>query len=87
MAAFIDTTKGEASAADSAGLPVHTDANLQPVSGLPHSFEVLRHVWIPMKDGVRLAARVWLPQVSPAHKCRSKCCCTATVFQSSIATH
>jgi hypothetical protein len=26
-----------------------------------HSVRVLRHVWIPLKDGTRLAARVWLP--------------------------
>ncbi|WP_149563665.1 CocE/NonD family hydrolase [Streptomyces cacaoi] len=27
-----------------------------------HPVRVLRHVWIPMRDGVRLAARVWLPE-------------------------
>lgn len=26
-----------------------------------HGVRVLRHVWIPMRDGVRLAARIWLP--------------------------
>ncbi|MFG3254542.1 CocE/NonD family hydrolase [Streptomyces sp. NPDC048172] len=26
-----------------------------------HPVRVLRHVWIPLKDGTRLAARVWLP--------------------------
>lgn len=26
-----------------------------------HPVRVLRHVWIPLKDGNRLAARVWLP--------------------------
>ena len=32
------------------------------VEDLPHSVEVLENVWIPMPDGVRLAARVWLPE-------------------------
>ena len=27
----------------------------------PHTVEVLQHVWIPMRDGTRLAGRVWLP--------------------------
>ncbi|WP_406115097.1 CocE/NonD family hydrolase [Streptomyces sp. NBC_01014] len=26
-----------------------------------HPVRVLRHVWIPLKDGTRLAARIWLP--------------------------
>jgi putative CocE/NonD family hydrolase len=26
-----------------------------------HSVRVLRHVWIPLRDGTRLAARIWLP--------------------------
>ena len=28
----------------------------------PHEVEELDHVWIPMADGVHLAARVWLPK-------------------------
>lgn len=27
----------------------------------PHPIRVVRHLWIPLKDGTRLAARVWLP--------------------------
>ncbi|RPI47838.1 MAG: CocE/NonD family hydrolase, partial [Betaproteobacteria bacterium] len=27
----------------------------------PHETRVIRHVWIPMRDGTRLAARIWLP--------------------------
>lgn len=31
------------------------------------AYRVLEHVWIPMRDGVRLSARLWLPEtVSPA---------------------
>ncbi|MDJ1137532.1 CocE/NonD family hydrolase [Streptomyces iconiensis] len=30
-------------------------------SARTHAVRVLRHVWIPLKDGTRLAARVWLP--------------------------
>ena len=25
-------------------------------------FEILENVWIPMPDGIRLAARIWLPE-------------------------
>lgn len=28
---------------------------------LPHQVRVLSHVWIPMPDGCRLSARIWLP--------------------------
>ncbi|MEY9857692.1 putative CocE/NonD family hydrolase [Catenulispora sp. GAS73] len=28
---------------------------------MSHPVRVLRHVWIPMRDGVRLSARIWLP--------------------------
>lgn len=27
-----------------------------------HAVRVLRHIWIPLEDGTRLAARVWLPE-------------------------
>jgi len=30
-------------------------------SDLPHPTRVIRHVWVPMRDGTRLSARVWLP--------------------------
>ena len=33
----------------------------------PHDVEILRHVWIPMRDDVRLAARVWLPTDAREH--------------------
>ena len=36
----------------------------QPASSevvFPYAVEVLRHVWIPMRDDTRLAARIWLP--------------------------
>jgi putative CocE/NonD family hydrolase len=33
---------------------------------LPHPIEVQKHVWIPMRDGVRLAARIWLPRDTAA---------------------
>ncbi|MFW5819371.1 MAG: CocE/NonD family hydrolase, partial [Desulfovermiculus sp.] len=30
-------------------------------TSFPHSVSVLEHVVIPMSDGVRLAAKIWLP--------------------------
>jgi putative CocE/NonD family hydrolase len=35
---------------------------MQVVSEFPRPIQTLENVWIPMPDGVRLAARVWLPQ-------------------------
>ena len=32
------------------------------VRELPEAVRVVRHVWIPMRDGVRLSARIWLPE-------------------------
>jgi uncharacterized protein len=31
-------------------------------SEFPHRVRVIRHAWIPMSDGCRLAARIWLPE-------------------------
>ncbi len=32
------------------------------VTDLPHKIEVIDHIWIPISDGARLSARVWLPE-------------------------
>lgn len=32
------------------------------VRAFPHSVREIEHVWIPMSDGVRLAARIWIPE-------------------------
>jgi len=34
---------------------------MREVSHFPYDVKVLEHIWIPMRDGCRLAARVWLP--------------------------
>ena len=34
------------------------------VRELPEAVRVVRHVWIPMRDGLRLSARLWLPESS-----------------------
>ncbi|HIM43615.1 MAG TPA: hypothetical protein EYI92_00210, partial [Deltaproteobacteria bacterium] len=28
----------------------------------PHKIQTIKHIWIPMPDGCRLAARIWLPE-------------------------
>ncbi len=33
----------------------------------PHGIRVIEHQWIPMSDGVRLAARIWLPDDAETH--------------------
>src|SRR5437763_7910530 len=33
----------------------------------PHTIRVIEHIWIPMSDGARLAARIWLPTNAEAH--------------------
>ena len=34
---------------------------MKRVHELPKSIRVVRHTWITMRDGVRLSARLWLP--------------------------
>lgn len=34
---------------------------IEIVRSFPHQVQVLEHVWIPLSDGTRLAARIWLP--------------------------
>lgn len=36
--------------------------NAREIADLPHDVEVLDPVWIPLSDGCRLAARMWLPR-------------------------
>ncbi|EJF29910.1 hydrolase CocE/NonD family protein, partial [Enterobacter sp. Ag1] len=31
------------------------------ITQFPHSVSVTEHLWIVLKDGTRLAARMWLP--------------------------
>jgi uncharacterized protein len=37
------------------------DMRVLPLEELPREFETIEHTWIPMRDGTRLAARIWLP--------------------------
>ncbi|MDN3555340.1 CocE/NonD family hydrolase [Halomonas maura] len=37
---------------------------MREVSDFPHAVECLDPVWIPMEDGVRLNARIWLPEAA-----------------------
>ena len=39
----------------------HND-NTRIVSDFPHAVEEIEHVWIPMSDGIRLSARIWMPE-------------------------
>ncbi|AHE98936.1 CocE/NonD family hydrolase [Thioalkalivibrio paradoxus] len=40
---------------------------MRVVADLPVQVRELEHVWIPMSDGVRLAARIWHPADAPKH--------------------
>lgn len=37
------------------------------VTEFPHAVRVIEHLWIPLADGVRLAARMWLPADAEAN--------------------
>jgi len=53
-----------------APLALGTDLARQAVRwSLPakRPFKVIENEWIPMRDGIRLAARIWLPQGADAH--------------------
>jgi putative CocE/NonD family hydrolase len=43
-----------------AGMPADPPRRLR--TEFPHEVRVIMHEWIPMSDGCRLAARIWLPQ-------------------------
>ncbi|MEZ4713339.1 MAG: CocE/NonD family hydrolase [Caldilineaceae bacterium] len=43
------------------------DNFVQIKTDFPHPIRELTHVWIPMADGVRLAARIWLPVAAEAN--------------------
>ena len=32
------------------------------VTDFPHDVTDIEHLWIPMSDGTRLSARIWLPE-------------------------
>ncbi|HKJ08166.1 MAG TPA: CocE/NonD family hydrolase [Gammaproteobacteria bacterium] len=40
---------------------------MKTVTEFPRRVRELHHVWIPMADGVSLAARIWLPEDAEAH--------------------
>jgi putative CocE/NonD family hydrolase len=40
---------------------------LKIVSPLPRKIREIEHTWIPMPDGIRLGARIWLPENAGAH--------------------
>lgn len=40
---------------------VAADPERRTVDELPQRIRTIEHIWIPMSDGVRLAARIWLP--------------------------
>jgi len=37
---------------------------MRTVTSLPHEVHEEQHVWVPMSDGVRLAARIWRPEAA-----------------------
>ncbi len=41
---------------------VATDAGLEVRTVFPRRVRIVEHQWIPMSDGTRLAARIWLPE-------------------------
>ena len=32
------------------------------VTEFPHKVREIEHVWVPMSDGTRLSARIWMPE-------------------------
>src|SRR5262245_9924628 len=47
---------------DAAHSPPRTRLNV--VDDFPHAVREIEHAWIPMSDGCRLAARLWLPETA-----------------------
>lgn len=40
---------------------------MKTVTSFPHAVKALENVWIPMSDGTRLAARIWMPEGADAN--------------------
>ena len=39
------------------------------VNEFPYPIREIENCWIPLSDGIRLAARIWLPQQAEAGPC------------------
>ena len=39
------------------------------ITEFPHKVREIEHVWVPMSDGTRLSARIWMPR-----RCRGQPC-------------
>ena len=42
--------------------PKEEGLSVRQLDTFPYKIGVIQHQWIPMKDGTRLAARLWLPR-------------------------
>jgi len=43
-------------------MPSTGDSPLKTVTSFPYGVREIENLWIPLSDGCRLAARVWLPE-------------------------
>ena len=41
--------------------PKQEGLRVRSLDSMPYKIRVITHTWIAMRDGVRLAARIWLP--------------------------
>ncbi len=54
------TRAGEDAQASALASPDAT--SIEEVTDFPHGVQVVEHTWIPLSDGVRLAAKLWIPE-------------------------
>lgn len=40
---------------------------MQKITEFPYAFQTIENAWIPMPDGIRLAARIWIPEDAYEH--------------------
>jgi predicted acyl esterase len=57
------------------------------VTDFPHTLRVVEHIWIPMSDGCRLAAKLWIPEGAQEQPVPAVLEVTATMTATSDAYH
>ncbi|TSB46588.1 CocE/NonD family hydrolase [Alkalicoccobacillus porphyridii] len=43
------------------------DEKLRTVTNFPYQIKEIEHIWIPMKDGTKLSAKIWMPEDAENH--------------------
>ena len=62
--AIATVQSGKPCVVDARVLPGYDNRSMKVVTRFPHAYTETEDCWIPMPDGVRLAAKLWLPDIA-----------------------